>query len=523
MNSSFRRTGLLLLLIASSIFFSSCNSSDTKTSSPKIPIRIVVEESTAPFLSSFLRTAKDSIPFEFSVRVLVRNPIEAAETIALGELKSELWLAPSPDFVSWVNEKIENLGAPQKNCTPLFQNRFGFVFRRDTAKKLGFLHSQFPSEDFFDVKNELPGKMLRTGYETWNPARGDGRALFSTSALLPAFGIEKAVDHSAAELSQPIRSLRAYSFGVNDTLLGIANSPPFEARTAIASDRMLESFRRDNPKAAASLALYFPSDRVQGQQILLCSSEADRISAKQKQGVDLVRTLLTTIEAKQLAKEFGFQIPSDTPLQNLPTLSTVPALSLEQFNQVREIWEEEAPPLRALIAFDHSASTGENAVLVGVKTALRDLLSHKNPSDTIALLPFSTEAPRNISFQQDEEELRETLKGLNPSGGSAVRDALKRGLDIHRQETSKSSERRLLVVITDSSDTSSLISASELKNIIANQTDGRMISVAFFALTENKADFSGIKPLIESASGIFHRTSTGELYGDLRRLFGYYN
>src|SRR5690606_21461728 len=69
-----------------------------------------------------------------------------------GEIKTELWLSPFPTLTNWVNHKLQNLGARQVECRPLFRSPLVFATLDERGPHLSenpvSWEEIFPGEEF---------------------------------------------------------------------------------------------------------------------------------------------------------------------------------------------------------------------------------------------------------------------------------------------------------------------------------------------------------------------------------------
>jgi VWFA-related protein len=121
--------------------------------------------------------------------------------------------------------------------------------------------------------------------------------------------------------------------------------------------------------------------------------------------------------------------------------------------EIKVFRHEDAPVSLGLIIDNSASMTDKHA---RVAAALLTLVRASNPGDEEFVMEFN-QIPKMVQdFSQDPEQLAETLKRSDPSGQTAMRDALSMGI-AHLTRLAKN-DRKVLVVVTDGEDNSSALS-----------------------------------------------------------------
>jgi Ca-activated chloride channel homolog len=139
-------------------------------------------------------------------------------------------------------------------------------------------------------------------------------------------------------------------------------------------------------------------------------------------------------------------------------------------NQKQEIkvFAQEDVPISLGLVIDTSASMSNKRERVN--SAALAMVKASNPDDEVFVISFSEEAFITQEFTSDVKQLEESLREMGSKGETAMRDALSLGLDYQRAHSKK--EKKVLLVITDGEDNSSiqkeenLIRAAHLSNVI---------------------------------------------------------
>jgi Ca-activated chloride channel family protein len=177
---------------------------------------------------------------------------------------------------------------------------------------------------------------------------------------------------------------------------------------------------------------------------------------------------------------------SDTRLVVLPTTVVdknghlVTDLTKEQFTvyedgvvqPITKFKREDVPVSLGLI-IDNSGSMRDKRAKV--EAAAVGLAKASNPEDESFVVNFNDEAfldlPHGREFTSDIKELEEALTRIDARGGTAMRDAIRMSIDHVKEKGHK--DKKVLVVVTDGNDNSSVIS---LENLVkASQQSGILI------------------------------------------------
>jgi Ca-activated chloride channel homolog len=140
--------------------------------------------------------------------------------------------------------------------------------------------------------------------------------------------------------------------------------------------------------------------------------------------------------------------------------------------QIREFKREDVPVSMGLI-IDNSGSMRDKRAKV--EAAALALVKDSNPQDEVFVVNFNDEAfndlPHGKDFTSDIKEMEEALTRIDSRGGTAMRDAIRMSIDHEKEKAHR--DKKVLVVVTDGNDNSSLIS---LENLVkASQQSGILI------------------------------------------------
>jgi Ca-activated chloride channel family protein len=130
--------------------------------------------------------------------------------------------------------------------------------------------------------------------------------------------------------------------------------------------------------------------------------------------------------------------------------------------------KSEAPSITMCILIDNSGSMSDKRA--GVMAASLALVRASKPNDEVGIVDFNDEAlnglPDGEDFTRDTKEMEEALTHIDARGGSAMRDAVRTSID--RVEQTAHNARKILVLVTDGTDTSSSVTQEALLSKVKN-------------------------------------------------------
>ncbi len=150
-----------------------------------------------------------------------------------------------------------------------------------------------------------------------------------------------------------------------------------------------------------------------------------------------------------------------------------------------KVFKREDVPVSMGLIIDNSGSMRDKRAKV--EAASVALAKDSNPEDEAFVVNFNDEAfldlPHGRDFTSDIKELEEALTRIDSRGGTAMRDAIRMSIDHVKEKGHK--DKKVLVVITDGNDNSSLVS---LENLVkaAQQTGILIYSVGLLGEEERR-------------------------------------
>jgi Ca-activated chloride channel family protein len=151
---------------------------------------------------------------------------------------------------------------------------------------------------------------------------------------------------------------------------------------------------------------------------------------------------------------------------------------------IRSFKREDVPVSMGLI-IDNSGSMRDKRAKV--EAAALALVKASNPQDEVFVVNFNDEAfldnPHGKDFTSDIKEMEEALTRIDSRGGTAMRDAIRMSIDHLKEKAHK--DKKVLVVVTDGNDNSSIISLESLVKA-SQQSEVLIYSVGLLAEEERR-------------------------------------
>lgn len=149
---------------------------------------------------------------------------------------------------------------------------------------------------------------------------------------------------------------------------------------------------------------------------------------------------------------------------------------------IKSFKREDVPVSMGLI-IDNSGSMRDKRAKV--EAAALTLVRDSNKEDEVFVVNFNDEAfldnPHGKDFTNNLKELEEALTRIDSRGGTAMRDAIRMSID-HLKEKSKK-DKKVLVVVTDGNDNSSVIS---LENLVKASQQSEVLIYSVGLLSEEE-------------------------------------
>jgi len=146
-------------------------------------------------------------------------------------------------------------------------------------------------------------------------------------------------------------------------------------------------------------------------------------------------------------------------------------------------FKREDVPVSMGLIIDNSGSMRDKRAKV--EAAASALAEDSNRDDEVFVVNFNDEPfldnPHGKDFTNDIQEIREALTRIDSRGGTAMRDAIRVSIDHLREHAHK--DKKVLVVVTDGNDNSSMIS---LENLVKASQQSDVLIYAVGLLSEEE-------------------------------------
>ncbi len=144
-----------------------------------------------------------------------------------------------------------------------------------------------------------------------------------------------------------------------------------------------------------------------------------------------------------------------------------------------KIFRQEDVPVSMGLVIDNSASMKDKRDRVA--SAALDLIKASNPQDEIFVMYFNEEAVLAQDFTNNIGKLEKTLRSIDSKGETAMRDALRLGIEHLRHSAKK--DKKVLLVVTDGEDNSSIETQAHLVQV-AQENDVIIYAVGLLGAEE---------------------------------------
>lgn len=182
--------------------------------------------------------------------------------------------------------------------------------------------------------------------------------------------------------------------------------------------------------------------------VLICAAAA-RLCAQEEGALFRSDTRLVVLHATVLDK--SGKLVTNLPEKAFQVIENGVAQKLKTFRR-------EDVPVSMGIIVDNSGSMRDKRLKV--EAAAIGLVKASHPQDEVFIVNFNDEAFLDRDFTNSIKDLEEGLTKIDSRGGTAMRDAVRMSID-HMKEKAKR-DKKVLLVITDGNDNSSMISLENL-------------------------------------------------------------
>jgi len=146
-------------------------------------------------------------------------------------------------------------------------------------------------------------------------------------------------------------------------------------------------------------------------------------------------------------------------------------------------FKREDVPVSMGLVIDNSGSMRDKRAKV--EAAAMALVKDSNKDDEVFVVNFNDEAfldnPHGKDFTSDTKEMEEALTRIDSRGGTAMRDAIRMSIDHLKEKAHK--DKKVLVVVTDGNDNSSVIN---LENLVKASQQSEILIYGIGLLSEEE-------------------------------------
>ena len=160
--------------------------------------------------------------------------------------------------------------------------------------------------------------------------------------------------------------------------------------------------------------------------------------------------------------------------------------------QILTVFRQEDVPISLGLIVDTSASMIDKRDRVA--SAALSMVKASNPQDEVFIINFNESAVLAKEFTSDIKDLEKALRNLDPKGETAMRDALRLGIEHLRQHAHR--DKEVLLVVTDGEDNSSVETQAYLVQV-AQQNDVIIYAVGLLGAEEPESAARARKQLNE--------------------------
>ena len=160
-------------------------------------------------------------------------------------------------------------------------------------------------------------------------------------------------------------------------------------------------------------------------------------------------------------------------------------------SQEIDVVESSDVPINVVLAFDASGST-EGRRISDLVEAGRALIAGLKPHDRIALTTFNHAVAPRVPLTSDFAQVERALRGLEPSGQTAILD----GIHAAIMTTQAEAGRSLVIVCSDGRDTQSWLQAAEVAEVAK-----RSNAVIYGVAAGGARQWSDLRDLTELTGG----------------------
>lgn len=496
------------------------------------------EDLLAPLIDEFNAGDAEVDGAEVFVSGQVVSSGEAEQKIAAGQLEPVAWSPASSLWGRLVNFEADREltadEAPSIVRTPLV-----IAIWEPMARALGWPKRAIGFADILALARSGGGWAARG-----HPEFGDFKLVhtnpdFSTSGLsavvaeyYAAIGKREGLVESdiTGRARAVVRDIERSIVHYGDTTLFVADQmredgPAYASAVAMEEVTLLD-FNADRAGQPKLVAIY-PSEGTFFSDNPLFILNGDWVSPAERAGAEEFQKFLADEISPDLAAESGFR-PADVDQRPGDRISSENGADPSQPKQVlslpspqvlakiRDAWRQDRKPANVMLVIDVSGSMADEQRLAHAKQGLDVFLGQIQPQDHVGLTAFDDRVDELVPiapFSQGRAQLRQTISGLFPDGGTAFRDATLEAFNGVNRTAGRDDRINAVVVLSDGEDTDSSRSLASVLDELSSQGDSatqvRVFTIAYSATAQGAAD--ALKKIAEASGGQYYEGGTEDI------------
>jgi len=469
------------------------------------------------------------------VKLVSEEGVRAAQRIASGEVKTDLWLAPASALVDYVNRFRRNLGPTQTDCVQLFASPIVLAVQPRHLPLIQASDREFSWSEFFATQLAAQGK----GRPSFSFSHGtvgasaSGIAALTQLSYLAAGSTVQLLDADLAKSPKLLATLRQFEgfashYGNDERLLlrRAADPDVRDLSFSLATEQQVVAYNATRADHESGLLALYAKEGTYWQEYPLCLSAADWVTPAHRAAARLLTEFLRSADAQFEAEKLGFR-PSVLPPTGQGPLNrqhgvdtsrpqtSFPPITGDTLQELLTSWPDTARPAAVLLVIDTSGSMEGAPLRVG-KDELRKLVARFSSRDRLAVMRFATRSELLVDFTPDAATVMRALDSLASGGGSALYDTLRQAIDTFVSREDLRNYRRAIVLLTDGEDKNSDISLPFLLDYTADSIARNDIALTVIGLKHDATLFTDLREVARVANGLFFEAdfeTIGEAFG----------
>jgi Ca-activated chloride channel family protein len=499
-------------------FATSGNDDDPSQGTTGGPVRLgfLYSTDTADLLEPLIEDFNASRVEVDGRRVVVEGeavPSGVAET-AISEERANpvIWGPASSLWGRLLNHHVDSAWAPDQNPS-LVRSPQVIAMWEPLARALGWPSASIGWTDILALATDPAGwgsvgrphfGKFKLGHTNPNSSTSGLSAVaamyYAVAGGLTAEDVARAgVRQSVREIE---RSIVHYGDTAGDFLDQMGRYGPDYAHAVAVQETSLVQFNAE--ANGTKLVAIYPAEGTFVADYPLIVLRAPWVDDAERAGAEFFNEWLAPRITPELASKYAYRAPGahriPSPVDRAHGAdpaqpeAVLQAPAPDVLAAVQQNWNEDRKPANVMIVVDTSGSMGQQRRLARAQVALEAFLDEFRAEDRVGLVTFGSEVFHTVDvapLRDNEEELRETIRDLIPSGKSAVYDAVQEGFSSIRA-LEDDTRINAVVVLADGGDDASTSTLDELERELSRacgpeQTAVPIVTVAYGGGADRRA------------------------------------